>query len=210
MQPLLLDSMTKSKDGFLGVRRGLLCSFSQLLHSWITKEPAPKVLIIVTPSLWFLKGCKHFFFINHDNNTLEITGMNSVSINTFFSVWVSSLWMQFIQNQQETKNWIIVKNWLNGFRLCSCRCLTALWAACAPGRAQRCLLLPSPPASSGFSCPQRIRSRWETRGGWFLASSTSLLGTCPTIVTTLPPRRAKRYLKGSALFGVWLRLVIVY
>ena len=43
MQPLLMDSMTKSKDGFLGVRRDLtrgsllfivlLFSLSRLLHS---------------------------------------------------------------------------------------------------------------------------------------------------------------------------------
>lgn len=77
---------------------------------------------------------------------------------------------------------------------CPCRCLTALWVVCAPGRAQQCLHLPSPPASSGRSCPQRTRSTWGTRGGWFPASSTSSPGTCQTIGTTRRHRRAtKRY-----------------
>lgn len=75
-----------------------------------------------------------------------------------------------------------------------CRCHTALWVVCAPGPAPQCLHYPSLPASSGCSCPQRTRALLETRGGWSPASSTSLQGTCPTVATTLPPQRAKRYL----------------
>lgn len=75
-----------------------------------------------------------------------------------------------------------------------CRCPTALWVACAPGRAPQFLLLPSLLDNSGFSYLRRISRRWETRGGWYPASSTSSLATCPTTVTTLPLQKAKRYL----------------
>lgn len=73
-----------------------------------------------------------------------------------------------------------------------CRFLTAPWVVSAPGRALRCPPLHSQPASSESSCRRRAKKRWGTRGGWFPASLTSLLVTCPTTVTTLPPQRAKR------------------
>lgn len=88
------------------------------------------------------------------------------------------------------------------FTIC-CRFLTALWAGCGHGRTQQCLLHPSLPVSSGFSYPQRTRSKWETRGGLFLASLTSSPGTCLTIVTILPHQKAKRYPKNSWHCGAW-------
>lgn len=116
MQPLLLESMTKSKDGFLGVRQEKMlqvffiqevyCSFclhwcAASLEDCLDESDRLATKKSQTSLDYTAQRFLNASFVNsHNCKKCDIIGINYHLwiVQYFFGLWVGTLWLQLIQN----------------------------------------------------------------------------------------------------------------